>query len=58
MRTDKLAIGLGKAVAVGAILIWSLFPIAFIIMSAFKPGQDIFAVPPKFVFTPTLAALR
>ena len=44
---------LGKAVAVCAILIWSLFPIAFIIMSAFKPGQDIFAVPPKFVFTPT-----
>jgi multiple sugar transport system permease protein len=53
MRIDKLAIGLGKAVAVSAILIWSLFPIAFIIMSAFKPGQDIFAVPPKFVFTPT-----
>jgi multiple sugar transport system permease protein len=53
IRTDKIAIGLGKAVAVGAILIWSLFPIAFIIMSAFKPGQDIFAVPPKFVFTPT-----
>jgi multiple sugar transport system permease protein len=53
MRTDKLAIGLGKAIAVIAILIWSLFPIAFIIMSAFKPGQDIFAVPPKFVFTPT-----
>lgn len=54
LRTDKIAIGLGKAVAVGAILIWSLFPIAFIVMSAFKPGQDIFAVPPKFVFTPTL----
>jgi multiple sugar transport system permease protein len=54
MRTDKLAIGLGKAAAICAILIWSLFPIAFIIMSAFKPGQDIFAVPPKFIFTPTL----
>jgi multiple sugar transport system permease protein len=53
MRINKLAIGVGKAVAVCAILIWSLFPLAFIIMSAFKPGQDIFAVPPKFVFTPT-----
>ncbi len=53
-RADRLAIGVGKAVAVGAILVWSLFPIAFIAMSAFKPGQDIFAVPPKFVFTPTL----
>ena len=43
-----------KAVAVSAILIWSLFPIAFIVMSSFKPGQDIFAVPPKWVFSPTL----
>ena len=54
MRTSKILTGLGKAVAVCAILIWSLFPIAFIVMSALKPGQDIFAVPPKFVFAPTL----
>ncbi|WP_414474941.1 carbohydrate ABC transporter permease [Microvirga sp. M2] len=54
MRIDKVLIGVGKAVAVAAILVWSLFPIAFIFMSAFKPGQDIFAVPPKLVFTPTL----
>lgn len=53
MRIDKLAVNIGKTFAVGAIVIWSLFPIAFIVMSAFKPGQDIFAVPPKFVFTPT-----
>jgi multiple sugar transport system permease protein len=53
MRIDKLVVGLGKAAAVCAILIWSLFPIAFIVMSAVKPGQDIFAVPPKFIFTPT-----
>lgn len=48
------AIRAAKAVAVAAILIWSLFPIAFIVMSSFKPGQDIFAVPPKWVFSPTL----
>jgi multiple sugar transport system permease protein len=54
MRIDKLVVGLGKAAAVCAILTWSLFPIAFIVMSAVKPGQDIFAVPPKFIFTPTL----
>ncbi|MET0526895.1 MAG: carbohydrate ABC transporter permease [Microvirga sp.] len=53
MRIDKIAVSFAKAAAVGAILIWSLFPIAFIVMSAFKPGQDIFAVPPKFLFTPT-----
>ncbi len=54
MRTRRLAIHAGKALAVAAILVWSLFPIAFIVMSSFKPGQDIFAVPPKFVFEPTL----
>lgn len=36
------------------ILFWSLFPILFIVVSSLKPGQDIFAVPPKYLFTPTL----
>ncbi|MDL2402543.1 carbohydrate ABC transporter permease [Rhizobium mayense] len=54
MRIEKLAIGIGKAIAVAAVLAWSLFPIAFIVLSSFKPGQDIFAVPPKFVFSPTV----
>ncbi len=53
MRTERLLVGLGKALAVAAILIWSLFPILFIAMSSLKPGQDIFAVPPKWLFTPT-----
>jgi multiple sugar transport system permease protein len=53
MRTKRLAIGLGKAIAVAAILFWSLFPIAFIVMSSLKPGQEIFALPPTYVFTPT-----
>jgi multiple sugar transport system permease protein len=44
----------GKAAAIAAILVWSLLPIVFIVLSSFKPGQDIFAVPPKFVFEPTL----
>ncbi len=54
MRPDRLAIAAGKTVAVAAILVWSLFPIAFIVMSSLKPGQDIFAVPPKWLFQPTL----
>lgn len=53
MRTERLLTGLGKAVAVVAVLFWSLFPILFIAMSSLKPGQDIFAVPPKWLFTPT-----
>lgn len=54
MRGKRRLLGVGKAAAVGAILIWSLFPIAFIVLSSLKPGRDIFAVPPKLVFEPTL----
>lgn len=53
MRTKNPVVGAAKAIAVVAILLWSLFPIAFIVMSSVKPGQDIFAVPPKYFFTPT-----
>lgn len=53
MRADKLLINAGKTLAVVAILIWSLFPIMFIVSSSFKPGQEIFAVPPKWIFEPT-----
>lgn len=54
MRTERSLIGAGKALAVAAILFWSLFPILFIVMSSLKPGQDIFAVPPRWLFEPTL----
>lgn len=54
MKPKYLAIRAGKAVAVAALLLWSLFPIGFIIMSSFKPGREIFAVPPSYTFTPTL----
>lgn len=53
MRPSLIS-GAGKTVAVLAILVWSLFPIVFIVISSFKPGQDIFAVPPKYLFTPTV----
>ncbi|MFT8246149.1 carbohydrate ABC transporter permease [Roseomonas sp. BN140053] len=58
MRRSSLArgvVGAGKAVAVLMILLWSLLPIAFIVSSSFKPARDIFAVPPRLLFTPTLA---
>src|SRR6187397_1671736 len=44
-----------RAVAViGKALAWSLVPIAFIVVSAVKPSADIFAVPPRLTFAPTL----
>jgi multiple sugar transport system permease protein len=50
----RLAIRLGKALAVAAILAWSLGPIALIVSAAFKPERDIFAIPPRLAFSPTL----
>ena len=58
MRAKRVAVGAGKAVAVALILAWSLVPIAFIVLSSFKPSADIFAVPPRFTFAPTRPALR
>ncbi len=54
MRVRSVGTGSLKALAVAAILGWSLGPIAFMVMSSFKPGQDIFAVPPHWSFEPTL----
>jgi len=48
------AIWAGKLLAVAAILVWSLAPIALILSSSFKPERDIFAFPPRFSFVPTL----
>jgi multiple sugar transport system permease protein len=54
MRSNRHLVGIAKTLAVSLILVWSLFPIAFIVFSSFKPGRDIFAVPPKFLFDPTV----
>ena len=53
MQRSRLAVSAGKAAAVAATVVWSLFPIGFIVISSLKPGRDIFAVPPKLFFTPT-----
>ena len=43
-----------KALAILAVLVWSLLPIALIALSSFKADKDIFAAPPRFWFEPTL----
>ena len=45
----------GKAASVGLLLLWSLAPIALMVASSFKPARDIFAIPFRWTFTPTLA---
>lgn len=36
----------------GAVVAWSLFPIALIVMASFKPTATIFEIPPRFAFRP------
>src|SRR5258708_7806746 len=35
-------------------LMWILVPIAMVVQTSFKPSSDIFVLPPKLIFTPTL----
>ena len=35
-----------------------LVPVAWMISTAYKPGRDIFSIPPTLLFTPTLANFR
>jgi multiple sugar transport system permease protein len=43
-----------RLLLLGLVLLWSAFPIALIVMASFKPTATIFAIPPRFVFTPRL----
>mgnify|MGYP001256731610 CR=1 FL=1 len=43
-----------KWLTVLVIAVWSLAPIAFVVVSSLKPPGEIFAYPPKWLFTPTL----
>jgi multiple sugar transport system permease protein len=54
MGAERIAVNLGKTAAVAAILLWSLFPIGFMVLSSLKPAREIFAVPPSFAFAPTM----
>jgi multiple sugar transport system permease protein len=44
-----------RAVVIALVLIWSGVPILFVVLSSFKPNQEIFAYPPILLFAPTLA---
>jgi multiple sugar transport system permease protein len=46
--------GMGKTLAVTAILLWSIGPIALIAMAAFTPERDIFSVAPSTGWHPTV----
>lgn len=41
--------------AVALLLLWTLIPVIWLVMTAFKQNLDILTFPPKFIFEPTLA---
>jgi multiple sugar transport system permease protein len=41
------------AVAAAVLLLWTVFPFVWILLTSLKSPGDIISVPPKFVFTPT-----
>lgn len=50
-RPLKFAI---KAILIGLIVVWSIFPVAYVVINSFRFQRDIFAFPPQLAFTPTL----
>jgi multiple sugar transport system permease protein len=45
-------------VLAAAMFIWAFFPIAWMASTGIKPKADIFASPPKFIFSPTFDNFR
>ncbi|CAH1692993.1 ABC transporter permease [Hyphomicrobiales bacterium] len=45
---------LARGLLLAFMLVWSVTPILFIVMSSFKRQVDIFVYPPRLIFTPTI----
>jgi len=54
MRSATILQPVGKAIGLLLFAAWSLVPIVMIVMSSFKADREIFAVPQRLLFTPTL----
>ncbi|MBF0279167.1 MAG: carbohydrate ABC transporter permease [SAR324 cluster bacterium] len=51
---DRNLLSAGRWLILTIGVLWSAFPIFMVVSSSFKPPLDIFAVPPKFIFEPTI----
>ena len=58
MTAEGWKIRAGRLFLVALALVWSGFPILLVVASSFKDNREIFAVPPTFIFTPTLDSYR
>jgi multiple sugar transport system permease protein len=57
MPSSRLSVAL-RVVVVGLLLVWSVVPVVFIVLSSFKPTLEIFVYPPTLFFAPTLEHYR
>jgi len=44
-----------RSLALALVLLWSAFPILLVVVASLRPAREIFAFPPRLLFTPTLA---
>lgn len=56
--TDTWKVRAVRLLLIAIAVVWSGFPIFLVVMSSFKDVREIFAVPPTFIFTPTLDSYR
>jgi multiple sugar transport system permease protein len=54
MTRGRLTARVLRAVVILLVLVWSGVPIGFVVVSSFKPNQQIFTYPPTLLFSPTL----
>ena len=52
-RTSALIRAIVRTVLFGLIIVWSAFPVLYIVLSSFKQQREIFKFPPDLIFTPT-----
>lgn len=52
-QTKRLAIAVVRQLCFALLIMWSLVPIAFIVISSIKPQREMFIYPPRLFFEPT-----
>lgn len=58
MIRRRRSLRLLRGVVILLVLVWSGVPIVFVVLSSFKPNQQIFTYPPTLLFVPTLEHYR
>ena len=53
---SRLASRVGQVIVIGFMLFWALGPIAWMLLTSVKPDNIVAAMPPVWIFTPTLTS--